>query len=122
MIKAFIDDRRIRAGAALIAALMIAFASLKPPSGGAGLPHLDKFQHLLAYGVLSALTALSLPRVPAGPVLALILYGAFLEVLQGMMPLGREASFTDALANTVGVLAGAGLVVGGRRVRATPPP
>lgn len=122
MIRAVIEDRRIRAGAALIAALIIAFASLKPPSGGAGLPHLDKLQHLLAYGVLSALTALSLPRVPAGPVLALILYGAFLEVLQGMMPLGREASFADALANTVGVLAGAGLVVGGRRVRATPPP
>ena len=104
--------------AGLMTALFIVYASLKPPSGEAGLAHLDKAQHFLAYGVLSALTASALGVRNALVPLALIGFGGALEILQGAMPYDREPELADGLANAAGVLAGTGLVALLRRLLA----
>ncbi len=113
-----INDASFRAicgFAGLLAALVIVYASLKPPSGGAGLMHLDKAQHFLAYGVLSALTAITLGASRLLVPLALIVFGVVLEILQGAMPYGRQPGLADGLANAAGVLAGTGIVLAVRR-------
>lgn len=113
--------RRLAGAAAIGAALLIAYASLRPPTdGGIAIPHIDKLQHLVAYGVLSAFACLAVagrgPKLLAG----LILYGGCLEIAQGLMPHERQPSLADALANAAGVLAGAaiaGLLAGRRFTR-----
>lgn len=73
----------------------------------------DKLSHLIAYTVVTLLLVLSLSgdrRVPQGlgvALLAVLLYGALIEVLQHYI--GRQFDFKDMAANAIGVLAGAGL-------------
>jgi VanZ family protein len=67
----------------------------------------DKLLHFIAYFGLSVLLTLILqPRrkVLLG-MLALVAMGGALEIVQGLI--GRDASFLDELANTLGVIAGA---------------
>jgi VanZ family protein len=76
------------------------------PSGGA--PHFwDKAVHFTAYLILSALAvaALRARKNALWAMLALIVMGAVLEVVQGMI--GRDMSARDELANSLGVVAGA---------------
>lgn len=68
----------------------------------------DKILHFLAYGGLVALAAAAWPRLR---LLVLFLgasfMGAILEIGQGLLEIGRTASFADQLANMIG----AGLAV-----------
>lgn len=75
------------------------------PSSGE--PHIwDKALHFIAYFVLSVLgvTALAASKRALWAMLGLILMGAMLEVIQGMI--GRDMSALDELANSLGVIAG----------------
>lgn len=69
----------------------------------------DKIAHCLAYAVVMAWFAVVAPRTSwwrlAAAVIAL---GIALEFCQGLLPY-RTASFADALANTLGVVIGAGI-------------
>ena len=68
----------------------------------------DKLQHFVGYAVLSAgAVQLFVRRLSWGFVcVLLVLMGIGLEQLQGGMALGRMLDPADALANTLGVLAG----------------
>lgn len=95
--------------AAVCAALLIAYGSLRVPFDGPGLAHIDKVQHLVAYCVLSVLACLAAGHRHMALLVVLVGYGALLEVVQGLMPHGREPSLADTLANTLGVLLGAAI-------------
>lgn len=92
------------AGIAAVAASSLVPLSDLPelPAGG------DKLEHFVAYALLAAgavqLFARRLSLLSA--CVALVLLGVALEFAQGGMGLGRALDPRDALANTVGVLAG----------------
>lgn len=83
---------------------VVAWGELGP--GTIGLNIWDKLQHFTAYAVLAGLITLALEarRWWLWALLGLILYGAGLEILQGLV--GRDMSLKDQFANTLGVIAG----------------
>ncbi len=68
----------------------------------------DKLQHLIGHGVLSAYAAMLLR--PAGArmaaAMALLLYGAGIEFAQQALTTTREADALDVLANAIGIALG----------------
>jgi len=84
------------------------------------LPHVslwDKAEHALAWAVLAGSGLVLFPGRP-GRIAALALgYGALVEVLQGLLPFGRDPDWRDFVADAAGV--GAALLVAGglRRLR-----
>jgi len=92
-----------------LAVALVAFASLMPADDLPRVPQgTDKLEHFLAYAGLAAgavqLFAKRLALLSA--CVALVLLGIALEFAQGDMGLGRAMDARDALANTLGVLAG----------------
>ena len=86
----------------VVASLVTIPAPLEVPSGG------DKVEHFLAYGALSA-GAVQLYRRWASlysVAIALVLMGIGLEYAQGALTETRMTDRMDALANTLGVIAG----------------
>ena len=73
----------------------------------------DKIIHFVEYGILAFLLARALtgpdstpkPWRPGAALLLAVVFGISDEIHQSMVP-GRDASFTDLLANTVGAMAG----------------
>lgn len=116
-------SRTLRALTALYAALL-AIGSLLPSGSGrlgdwdrAIAPSLQNLLHVPAYAVLVILAALAWrwphrARLAAVSVTALacVAFGALLEWGQSAVP-GRTGSVSDALMNTVGVVAGIPLVL-----------
>jgi len=91
----------------VLAGLLIGVLSLLPGSELPSQTFNDKLNHFIAYGVLSFGAVVGRHRVPLLWVIALVIgYGLALEILQGLMPYERSASWLDALANTGGVLIG----------------
>lgn len=92
-----------------VAVACVVVASLVPVSDLPQVPQgTDKVEHFVAYALLAAgavqLFAKRLSLLSACTVLALL--GIALEFAQGRMGLGRAMDAHDALANTLGVLAG----------------
>ena len=103
----------------VVYAMLLAWFSLTPGTGAeTGFPHADKLMHFGAYFIF-VLLCLPLPR-PASRsgafVLAIILFGALLEIGQALVPL-RHPSLWDGLANSLGALLG-GLAA--RKLRRSP--
>lgn len=95
----------------VVFAAAILFLSLQPSTGQASIPHADKVQHVLAYGVLAVLTGLGWPRLRRVWLIVLpALFGVGVEVLQGAMAMGRTPSVLDAVANTLGAAIGSALI------------
>ncbi|MEO0466414.1 MAG: VanZ family protein [Pseudomonadota bacterium] len=102
--------------AALLLMIAIAWLSLSPPGDSLDPPGNDKIGHVMAYGALTFTTLMALGPQRWKTALALcLIYGGAMEVLQGVMPYGREASLADMVANTAGALAALVLVAGFRR-------
>lgn len=89
-------------GVVIVASLLPA-SDLPPMPKGA-----DKLEHFLAYFVLAggAVQLYARRRSWAIAGLLLVLVGIGLEYLQASMKLGRTLDQQDALANTLGVIAG----------------
>jgi len=86
--------------------------SQKLPDPGTG----DRFEHAAAWFVLTVTGYLLAPnRRLAIPVFALA-FGLVIEVLQGVMGLGRHADPLDVVADVVGVTAGVAAFLATRRV------
>ncbi len=69
----------------------------------------DKLHHLLAYFFLSVSWLASFYKKPILKyriVLACIIYGIIIEVLQETLTMYRTADYKDVLANTIGILLG----------------
>ena len=87
--------------------LFIVWASLRPTGTGGTIPHLDKVLHFLVYAALSFGICLAWARLPKLRVFWLCaLFGAALEVAQGLFTAGRMASGWDGLANSAGAALG----------------
>ncbi len=105
--------RPLSALAALAAAAVIAHLSLAPPGEVSAPPISDKLLHFIAYGGLGGLAAAAAPmgrRLLAWG--GATVYGAGLEIAQGLGAAGREASVLDAAANAAGAGAGVLALIG----------
>ena len=103
--------RRPRLWSALWVALIavVVILSLIAPPELPDMPRgTDKLEHLFAYFVLAAFAVQLFARWPAlfGAGLGLVLLGIGLEHTQSAMAVGRMLDREDALANTLGVIAG----------------
>lgn len=97
------------AGLWVLAVAVVVVASLIPVSGLPDVPkNFDKVEHFVAYAVLAAGAVQLFARRLSWAVVCvlLVLMGIGLEHLQAQMALGRMLDRMDALANTLGVLAG----------------
>ncbi|WP_017932686.1 VanZ family protein [Robiginitomaculum antarcticum] len=93
--------------AAILAAICVTYASLRPAVSMPSVTHFDKLMHLMAYTVLGGLFMLGWrasgwQKVAA----AVVALGIIIEITQGVMGAGRTGSLLDALANTAGVAIG----------------
>jgi len=92
-----------------LAIAVVVVVSLVPAPGLASLPSgTDKVEHFLAYAALAAGAVQLYARWPSllGAGLALVLMGIGLEHAQGVLTATRMTDRWDALANTIGVIAG----------------
>ncbi len=94
----------------LLAVAVVAAMSLGTPPPTPQVTHLDKVQHLGVYLVLAAgaVQVFRPGRALLGAAVVLVAVGGGLEVLQGALTENRMMDVRDALANTLGVLLGAG--------------
>lgn len=87
-------------------AVLILWKSLEPFYGVPGSQYTDKVQHFIAYLALGSLGLLCRLRVRSlWLLMAVLIYSAAIELLQGTMGMGRTASWGDFLANLLGILA-----------------
>ena len=104
--------RRPRAWLAiwLVLVAIVAITSLVPSQRLPQAPfaNVDKLEHFLAYAVLCgyAVMLFAHRRAQSLAALGLIALGIGLELAQGLLTATRTPSSADALANTLGVLAG----------------
>lgn len=99
-------------GALVAGALAIAYLSLRPPPAEPGPLGADKAQHLIAYFALSLLAMIAWGRSAWVRVLiCAVAFGMAMEAGQALMPFGREASFLDMVANTLGAATGCALAL-----------
>lgn len=94
-----------------LAIAVVVVASLAPGPQLPSPPGSDKLHHFAAYFVLAASGVQLFARWPSllGAGLGLVLLGIGLEHAQGALTDTRMADRFDALANTLGVIAGLGL-------------
>jgi VanZ family protein len=85
----------------------IAILSLLPPKSIEKIGEHDKINHFIAYAVLSLNVGLVVKKLKTYLLYLplLIGYGILLEYCQGFVP-GRQPSWLDALANSIGVSIG----------------
>ena len=90
-----------------IYSLLIIWASLRPAGTGGAIPHLDKLLHMLVYALLAGGIMLAWPKLTKLKVFWLcVVFGGIMEVAQGVINIGRTASFMDGLANSLGAALG----------------
>ena len=91
----------------IILIIAITLLSLLPPKSDFELGKSDKLNHFLAYAILSLNFGFisTKNRSYFVGIPFLIAYGILIEFFQGFVP-GRDPSFYDALANSVGVFSG----------------
>jgi VanZ family protein len=76
----------------------------------------DKAEHAIAWFVLTAFGLALSPRRPRAIAFFALVLGVLVEVLQAILPLGRDSDWHDAAADSVGVCAALGLYVLGLRL------
>ena len=98
--------RRVRLSLYAVAAVILSYVALAPTQDVPGADLLwDKAEHGSAWTVLTlAGLALSTKRRWAIGVFA-IAFGAIIEVLQAVMPFGRDGNVADWIADIIGVAA-----------------
>ena len=91
----------------IILIIAITLLSLLPPKSGIELGKSDKLNHFLAYAILSLNFGFISTKIRSYfiGIPFLIAYGLLIEFFQGFVP-GRDPSFYDTLANSVGVFLG----------------
>ncbi|WP_375209072.1 VanZ family protein [Hyphomonas jannaschiana] len=108
--------RRTAGAAAIVLMLAIAVLSLVPAGDLPPVEGSDKLKHFIAYGCLGGALTLALgPGRAVRAFLITIIYGALMEVAQGLAPTGREFSLLDEAANILGAGLGTSLALVLRR-------
>jgi VanZ family protein len=99
--------------AALIALVM---ANLPRPPHIPGEPG-DKIQHMLAFAVLASLARNAWPnRSTVFLIAGLSVFGALIEITQGLLPFNRDAEVLDWIADTAACAAVFAIAAGWRRL------
>jgi VanZ family protein len=97
-------------------AFSFVMAILPHPPEVPGEPN-DKVEHIVAFATLAALASFAYPRVALTRLLVgLSLFGALIELVQGIPAIGRDRDVWDWVADTVAVAAVLALVWLVRRV------
>jgi VanZ family protein len=65
----------------------------------------DKAEHSISWAVLAGVGLLLWPAKPRAVAIYALFLGALVEVLQAIMPLGRDGDWRDWVADSVGVAA-----------------
>ncbi len=92
----------------LLALFSLVMALLPQPPSISGYQFSDKFNHMLAFSVLTTVARLAWPRASLWvPVLLLSLYGAAIEGLQMIPALHRDADLRDWVADGIAIACGA---------------
>ena len=102
---AFLAESRTAVVLTVILALIVGVATLTPSHSMPSAPGSDKLHHFLAFGAIAFPPAFARPRLFVWIVLAVSAYGAAIEIIQPHV--GRHGDIMDALANSVGAVAGA---------------
>lgn len=99
---------------------LFSFSSMDLDTGNLDVPYADKIVHFIFYlgfGSLGALCfrertkgSLGLGKTLGTVMVVAVIYGIIIEVLQYTLTDDRMAELGDVLANTLGVLAGIGLI------------
>ena len=91
----------------------VLYASLSSKSPDTPLFHIPNFDKIVHFGMYFGLTFLLIPiqngskkRINISSVVIAVVFGLIMELTQYLMHTGRDASLYDALANTVGAMAG----------------
>lgn len=71
----------------------------------------DKLQHIVAFGGVTFWGLLAFQRFPKTTLFGLAVFGALMEVLQGLLTTTRQPSVYDWLADVVGILLAWGVAV-----------
>jgi len=89
----------------LIYVIVVLYFSLSPSPIGAEILHSDKLSHFIAYFVMGFLVYITFRafRQKVYMFVLIILLGVLIEGAQHYIP-GRTASYTDIVANTLGLL------------------
>ncbi len=99
--------------------VVICWLAFRTDPGGGGVLHIDKVNHLLAFGALTVIACASVGsgrRSAMWVVLGMLAYGAFIEIVQTQIP-SREGDWADLAADMVGVALGLAFVTAVRRAR-----
>jgi VanZ family protein len=92
--------------ASLLLALIVAALTLIPVTlGAAGIAHLDKLAHVLAFAAICAPLAWRYPRHWRTVALVGLAYGGVIEIIQPFT--GRSAEWGDLAADGIGAFSGA---------------
>lgn len=68
------------------------------------IPYWDKLQHIVAFAGVSLFGVLAFEQQAKKVLLALSVYGALMEVLQGLLTTSRQPSVLDWLADNIGIV------------------
>ncbi|MEQ1497794.1 MAG: VanZ family protein [Novosphingobium sp.] len=91
----------------LLAAFALTMALLPQPPSLATYKFSDKFEHMLAFGVLTVTARLAWPKARIWIAAVLLsLYGAAIEVLQTIPVLHRDAELRDWVADSAAIALG----------------
>jgi VanZ family protein len=101
----------------LVMLLVTCWFAFSPQPPGLKFKEADKVQHLLAFGVLSLVTGLTMApgrRQTIWAVVWMLLFAIFIELVQSQLPT-RTADVVDVLADGLGIALGVVLLLGLRR-------
>ena len=89
-----------------ISLVVVFWLALSPADDVPSVGFSDKIQHALAFAGLSLAYGLMFQRRRLRVLAGVVALGIAIEVLQGIMPFGRDAELADLAADAVGIAAG----------------
>jgi VanZ family protein len=113
--------RPLRIAILVLALGVLAWLSLAPQQELPSVKLSDKFEHTVAYAVLTTLWISLFPGRLGQAVAGGMAFGVTIEILQATMGFGRQGDWRDALANALGAAIVAGAVLLARRARGSSP-
>lgn len=96
---------------AILVGVGITVLSLLPPTSGVEIHVNDKIGHFVAYAVWMINIGLLVSTKHYWKIIvAILVYSGIMEFFQSFIP-GREVSFYDMMANTIGAIIGTGILL-----------
>lgn len=86
--------------------VVVFWLALSPAEDAPSIGFSDKIQHGLAFAALTGAYGLMFPHRRRGVLAGVAAVGVAIEVLQGVMPFGRDAEAADLAADAIGMLVG----------------